>query len=64
MKPKKEWVGKTLRELKLRDRYQLNIIAIRESGRTSATMDPDQVLLADAEIFAVAEHKALENILR
>ena len=63
MKPKKEWIGKTLRELKLRDRYQLNIMAIRENGRTSATMDPDQVLLAGAEIFAVAERKALDHIL-
>lgn len=63
MHPKKDWVGKTLRELRLRDRYQLNVMAIRENGRTSAIMDPDQVLSEDAEIFAVAERKALDHIL-
>ena len=63
MRPKKEWIGKTLRELKLRDRYQLNIMAIRENGRTSATMNPDLVLTENAEIFAVAERKALDHIL-
>jgi trk system potassium uptake protein TrkA len=63
MRPKKEWIGKTLRELKLRDRYQLNIMAIRENGRTSATMNPDLVLTENAEIFAVAVRKALDHIL-
>ena len=63
MKPKKDWVGKTLRDLKLRDRYRLNVMAIRENGVTSATMNPDQPLVADAEIFAVAERSALDSIL-
>lgn len=63
MKPKKDWVGKTLRELRLRDRYRLNVIAIREGDCTSATMNPDQVLVADSEIFAVADKEALSHIL-
>lgn len=63
MKPKKEWVGKTLRELKLRDRCQLNVMAIRENGVTSATMDPDQPLIANCEIFAVAKRDVLDHIL-
>lgn len=63
MKPKKDWIGKTLRELRLRDRCQLNVLAIRENGRTSATMNPDEPLSADAELFAVAERGALDRIL-
>ncbi len=63
MKPKKEWIGKTLRELRLRDRCQLNVLAIRENGRTSATMNPDEPLSADAELFAVAERGVLDRIL-
>ena len=63
MKPKKEWVGKTLRELNLRGRLKLNVIAMREDGHTSATMDPDRPLQADAELFAVADHDALDKIL-
>lgn len=63
MKPKKDWIGKSLRELRLRDRYQLNVIAIRENGRTSATMDPDQPIAADSEIFAVAKQDDMDRIL-
>lgn len=63
MKPKKDWVGKTLRELKLRDRCKLNVIAMRDNGETSATMDPDKPLSADADLFAVASHEALDKLL-
>lgn len=63
MKPKKDWIGKSLRELRLRDRYQLNVIAIRENGRTSATMDPDQPIDATSEIFAVAKQDDMDRIL-
>ena len=63
MKPKKDWVGKTLRELRLRDQCKLNVIAMRENGCTSATMDPDRPLVADAELFAVADHEALDKLL-
>ena len=63
MKPKKDWIGKSLRELRLRDRYQLNVIALRENNVTSASMDPDQPLIADCELFAVAKHDALDHIL-
>ena len=63
MKPKKDWIGKTLRELKLRDRFGLNVMAIRENGVTSASMDPDQPIAATSEIFAVAKQDDMDRIL-
>lgn len=63
MKPKKDWVGKSLRELDLRGRMKLNVIAMREGGHTSATMDPDRPLSADADLFAVASHEALDKLM-
>ncbi len=63
MKPKKDWIGKTLRELRLRDRFGLNVIAIREGGKASATVNPDEALVADAELFAVAERGKLDRVL-
>jgi trk system potassium uptake protein TrkA len=63
MKPKKDWVGKTLRELRLRDRYALNVMAIRENEKTTASMDPDRPLAADCELFAIAKRDALDKIL-
>jgi trk system potassium uptake protein TrkA len=62
LKPKKDWIGKTLRELKLRDRYRLNIVAVRENGTTSASPDPDEPLSASCELFAVTERASLEKL--
>ena len=61
LKPKKEWIGKTLRELRLRDRYRLNIVAIREGEHTSASLDPDKVLTKECELYAVAERDMLNR---
>ena len=61
LKPKKDWIGKSLRELKLRDRFGLNIIAIRDGERTSASLNPDQVLTHNCELYAVAERSTIEQ---
>lgn len=61
LKPKKDWIGKSLRELRLRDRYGLNIVAIREGDRTTATLNPDQVLTKSCELYAVAERTAIDQ---
>ena len=61
LKPKKDWIGKSLRELKLRDRFGLNIVAIREGECTTASLNPDKVLTPECELYAVAERNALEQ---
>ena len=61
LKPKKDWLGKSLRELNLRGRFGLNIVAIREGERTTASLDPDRVLTKDCELYAVAERDAIQQ---
>ena len=61
LKPKKEWIGKSLRELHLRDHYRLNVVAIREGERTTASLDPDRILTKDCELYAVAERSKLDR---
>ena len=43
--------------------YGTVLAELRENGCTSATMDPDRPLVADAELFAVADHEALDRIM-
>lgn len=50
MKPKKEWVGNTLRELNLRKRYSANVIAIRRNSLFES-VDPDLELDTDATLL-------------
>lgn len=41
---KPEWYNKTLRELNLRQKYKINILAINNGDEVSVSIDPDQVL--------------------
>ncbi len=50
MKPKTEWIGKTLRELNLRKRYSANVIAIRRNSLFES-VDPDLELNMDATLL-------------
>ena len=38
---KKEWAGKSLKQLSLRKRHKINVIAIRQDGELTTDIDPD-----------------------
>lgn len=62
---KPEWVGKSLRELKLRNKYQANVIAIREKEGCDASMnlDPDRKLQAEMSLWLVLDKNHMELLL-
>ena len=60
IKPKKAWIGKSLRELRLRDNHRLNVVAIRERGKSSVSVDPDRPLTEHDELYAVTERENAE----
>lgn len=48
-----EWVGKSLMELKLRRKYGINIVAIREGGTVSVSIDPEKPLSKEARLLVI-----------
>ncbi len=63
MRPKAEWIGKSLSELRLRNRYGINVVAIREKdGSLSARIDPEKPLTEDAQILVLSETKELKRL--
>ena len=48
-----EWVGKSLLELNLRRKYGINIVAIREGGTVSVTIDPEKPLSKEARLLVI-----------
>ena len=48
-----EWVGKSLMELNLRRKYGINIVAIREGGTVSVTIDPEKPLSKEARLLVI-----------
>lgn len=56
------WIGKNLRELDVRRRYGVNVIAVREGERINANMDPDEPLAPHQIILTVGNNDDLKKI--
>lgn len=61
--PKKEWVGKSLKELNLRKEYKINVIAIKENEEINVSMDPDEPLKADFPLLVVVKKSDLKRLI-
>lgn len=58
------WVGKNLRELNIRAKYGVNIIAIRRGDTVQVAPGADYALQATDTIVALGEYKALSAVQR
>ena len=58
---KKEWVGKNLVELDFRNRYQVNVIALKRNGEV-LFVDGKTAIEANDDIIAAGENHYLENL--
>ena len=59
---KNEWIGKTLIELSLRKKYDINVVAIRSGGKISTTVDPSIPLEKDMELIVIANTAKLQKL--
>ena len=62
---KPEWVGKTLRDLKLRNKYQANVIAVKEKPDSDAVIniDPDMELTGEMSLWMVLDKNNAEMLI-
>ncbi len=60
VKPKSAWVGKTLRDLELRAKHGVNVIAVRRDGIWK-TPDPFRPLKDDENLLILAEEVKLKD---
>jgi len=63
MDVKPEWIGKNLIELKLRKKYSLNVVAIKEGENVSTDIDPAIPLSADMELIVIADTNKLDKLM-
>ncbi|MBQ4571188.1 MAG: TrkA family potassium uptake protein [Bacilli bacterium] len=59
---KKDWVGKSLIELKFRKKYELNIIAIRDNEEININVDPNIPLKNSMKLIVVGNKQKLRKI--
>lgn len=60
--PKDEWVGKSLKQLGLREKYNINVVAVKESGAVSSHIDPNLPLKQDSHLIIILEKKDLKKL--
>ena len=57
-----EWVGKSLKELNLRKKYTVNVVAFRKNGKITDTVNPEELLDKDTEIIAIVNTAKLSKL--
>ena len=57
----KEWIGKTVGELDIRRRYNINILAVKKEREVSVTISVNTVLEADSTLLVLGDYKAIQK---
>ncbi len=60
--PPKPWIGKTVKQLNIRERYQVNIIAVIENGKVNVTIPSDFEIREGQSLTLLGEYKSLDQI--
>jgi len=55
----KEWIGHSLRDLEIRNRYGINVIGIRHGDEMNINPDPGDVLHENDELVVIGSNKKL-----
>jgi trk system potassium uptake protein TrkA len=61
MTPKSEWIGKTLVELDLRGKMNLNVVALKEKGGLWHFVDPTVPVSSNSVLLIVMEKKHMKK---
>ena len=55
------WVGRSILQLDVRRKYNINIMGIKQGGRMNVSISPDTVLTEDITLMVLGEYKALQK---
>ena len=56
-----EWIGKTVGELDIRRKYDINILAIKNNGELSMAISPDTCFTGNITLLVIGEYKAIKK---
>lgn len=57
----KDWVGKSIADIDIRKKFNINILAIKQNGKISASVMPSVVLSDEITLLVLGEYKALKK---
>lgn len=59
---RKDWIGKSLRELELRKMHEINVIALTDRNGVSTTAQPDDIISEGMKVIVVADKNKIKKI--
>ena len=60
----KGWIGKTVGELDIRRKYNINIMATKENGKINMAVSPETVLTDNITLLVLGAYKELQKCFR
>ena len=57
----KEWIGRSLAQIDVRNRYGVSIIAIRRDGHVTVNLDPTSAFHQDDSIYLLGDDASLDR---
>lgn len=58
------WIGKTVGQVDIRKKYNINIMAFRQNGKLDASVSPDTLLTDQITLLVLGEYKALQKCFK
>ena len=55
------WLGKSIIEIDIRKKYDINILAIKENGKIDAKVSPQTILSKGKTLLVIGEYKSLQK---
>lgn len=60
----KNWVGKSIGQIDIRKKYNVNIMAIKKGGKLRVALLPDTILTEDMILLVLGEYNTLQKCFR
>ncbi len=59
-----DWVGRTIRQIDIRKKYDINIIGVKQKGRLELSISPDVVLSAEETMLVLGKNRNLQKCFK
>ncbi len=57
----REWIGKSVKDIDIRKKYGINIMAIKDNGKMNLSISPDDIICENQTLLVLGEHKAIQK---
>ena len=64
IQPLEEWIGKSIREMNFRVKYNANILGIKKEGESTLLPDADHVFTPEEHLMVIGQREDIDRIVK